>query len=156
MVLVLIALVLNLVARPVWSSQEPPGTPKVSETQLSGGGGAGGAETWSGSGSIGHSSPRSRSGVALSIWDDREQRPSKQSPWCWAEEGPDLEVGELGHLGRMRAGGMLLRGLGPPTLIGGTIMVRGRGGVSVCQGLGALGSPSWGVAPPAPRPPALG
>ena len=51
--------------------------------------------------------------MALSIWDDREQQPFQQSPWCWAEEGPDLEVGKLGHLGRMRAGGMLLRGLGP-------------------------------------------
>ena len=51
--------------------------------------------------------------MALSIWDDHEQQPFQQSPWCWAEEGPDLEVGKLGHLGRMRAGGMLLRGLGP-------------------------------------------
>ena len=112
--------------------------------------------TWSGSGSIGHSSLRTRSGMALSIWDDHEQQPFQQSPWCWAEEGPDLEVGKLGHLGRMRAGGMLLRGLGPPTLIAGTSMQRGRGGISVGQGLGALGSPSWGVALPAPRPPELG
>ena len=42
MMLVLIALVLNLVARSVWSSQEPPRTPKVSETRLGGGGGTDG------------------------------------------------------------------------------------------------------------------
>ena len=94
--------------------------------------------------------------MALSIWDDREQWPSQQSPWCWGEEGPDLEVGKLGHLGRMCAGRMPFRGLGPPTLIAGTRMLRGRARVSVGQGLGALGSPSWEVAPPAPRPPALG
>ena len=94
--------------------------------------------------------------MALSIWDDREQQPFQQSPWCWGEEGPDLEVGKLGHLGRMHAGRMPLRGLGPPTLIAGTRMLRGRAGVSVRQGLGILGSPSWGVAPPGPRPPALG
>ena len=40
--LVLIDLVLNLVARSVWSSQEPPGTPKVSETRLGDGGGTDG------------------------------------------------------------------------------------------------------------------
>lgn len=94
--------------------------------------------------------------MALVIWDNRAQRPSQQSPWCWAEEGPDLKVGKLGHLGRTRAGGMQLWGLGSPTLIAGTRMQRGRGGVSVRRGLGALGIPSWGVAPPAPRPPALG
>ena len=82
--------------------------------------------------------------MALSIWDDREQQPFQQSPWCWAEEGPDLEVGKLGHLGRMRAGGMLLRGLGPPTLIAGTSMQRGRGGVSVGQGWAPWGVPPWG------------
>ena len=37
-----IALVLNLVALSVWSSQEPPRTPKVSETRLGGGGGTDG------------------------------------------------------------------------------------------------------------------
>ena len=94
--------------------------------------------------------------MALSIWDDREQQPSQQSPWCWGEEGPDLEVGKLGHLGRMCAGRMPLRGMGPPTLIAGTRMLRGRARVSVGQGLRALRSPSWGVAPPAPRSPALG
>ena len=94
--------------------------------------------------------------MALSIWDDREQQPFQQSPLCWGEEGPDIEVGKLGHLGGMCTARMPFRGLGPPTLIAGTRMLRGRAGVSVGQGLGALGSPSWEVAPPAPRPPALG
>lgn len=56
------------------------------------------------------------------------QWPSQQSPWRWAEEGHDPEVGKLGHLGRTRAGGVWLWGLGPPTLIARTRMQRARVG----------------------------
>lgn len=68
-------------------------------------------KSWSGSGPIGHSSLRNRSGVALSIC--AVALPAE--PMALGRGRPDPEMGKLGHLGGCVCRWVELWGLGPPT-----------------------------------------